>query len=312
MKTKTRGQTLRKKTLNRTTFMENLELWIMTLPGFLHTLIFAYIPMLGVIIAFKKFNPNLGIWGSKWVGFDNFTFFFTSNDFVRIMRNTIGYSFLFLFLDNFCAMGVAVMLYNVHKRAAIKYYQTTMILPTFMSMVLVAFIVYAFLNPVSGILNNALGLKVDWYGEAQYWPFILSIVHIWKSVGMSSILYYAALMGIDEALFEAARIDGATRKHEIFYIMVPELMNLICIKLILGIGGMISGDFGLHYQVTMNVGKLYSTTDIINTYTFRALQQATNMGRTAAIGLFQSITGTILVITSNAIIKKIDEEKSFF
>ena len=271
MKTQTRERTLQKSKFNKNKIVENLELWLMTLPGLILTLIFCYIPMIGVIIAFKKFNPNLGIFASKWVRFDNFTFFFKSNDFVRIMRNTLGYSFSFLFLDNFCAMGLAVLIYNVQKRYAIKYYQTTMILPNFMSMVLVAFIVYAFLNPVSGIVNNAFGLKLDWYGEAEYWPFILAFVHIWKSVGMSSILYYAALMGIDESLFEAARIDGATRRHEIIYIMIPELMNLICMKLILGIGGMISGDFGLHYQVTMNVGKLYSTTDIINTYVFVAV-----------------------------------------
>lgn len=312
MKTEIHGHTIKKKRFNMQTLRENLDLWMLVLPGFILTFIFCYLPMFGIVIAFKKFNPNLGIWGSKWVGFDNFKFFFTSNDFVRIMRNTMGYSITFLFLDNFAAIFLAIMLYNVYKRFALKYYQTTMILPNFLSMVLVAYIVYAMLNPVSGVVNKITGHNTDWYAHAEYWPFILTIVQVWKSIGMKSIIYYAALMGIDESLFEAARIDGASKKDEIRYIIIPELMSLICIYLVLGVGGLVSGDFGLFYQVPMNVGNLYSTTDIINTYVFRALQQGSNMGRTAAVGLFQSATGMILVILSNTVVKKIDPEKSFF
>lgn len=312
MKTELQGHTLKRKKINRQTLKENLDLWMLVLPGFILTFVFCYLPMFGIIIAFKKFNPNLGIMESKWVGFDNFKFFFTSNDFFRIMRNTMGYSIVFLFLDNFTAIFLSIMLYNVYKRFALKYYQTTMILPNFLSMVLVAYIVYAMLNPVSGVVNKLTGQNTDWYAHAEYWPFILTIVQVWKSIGMKSIIYYAALMGIDESLFEAARIDGASKKHEIRYIIIPELMSLICIYLVLGVGGLVSGDFGLFYQVPMNVGNLYSTTDIINTYVFRALQQGSNMGRTAAVGLFQSVVGMILVVFSNAIVKKIDSEKSFF
>ncbi len=310
MKTQTQVRASKKKKFNRQTFRENAELWLLALPGFIHTLIFCYLPMLGIIIAFKKFNPNIGIFGSKWVGFDNFKFFFESNDFVRIMRNTVAYGVGFLFLDNFFPIFLSIMLYNVFNRAALKYYQTTMILPNFLSMVLVAFIVYALLNPVSGVVNRLLGTDTDWYAKAGYWPFILSVVHVWKGIGMKSIIYYAALMGIDESLFEAARIDGATKWHEIRYIIIPELMSLVCIYLILGVGSLVGGDFGLFYQVPMNVGNLYETTDIINTYVFRALQQGSNMGRTAAVGLFQSVTGMILVVTSNLIVKRIDPEKN--
>ena len=295
---------------------ENLELSLLALPGFLHMLIVCYLPMIGVVIAFKKFNPNLGIWGSKWVGFDNFKFFFESNDFVRIMRNTLGYNAVFLLLDNLVAIVFAIILYNITKRWVIKVYQTTMILPNFMSMVLIAFIVYAFLNPASGILNQVIeafgGESKDWYAKPGYWPFILTFVQLWKSVGMKTIIFYAGLMGIDESLFEAARIDGATKWHEIRYIIIPEIMGLICIYLILGVGNIVSGDFGLFYQVPMNVGALYSTTDIINTYTFRALQEASNMGRTAAVGLFQSVAGSILLVISNSIVRKISPDKSFF
>ncbi len=298
--------------LSKNVLRENAELWLLALPGFLLTFLFCYIPMFGIIIAFKKFNPNLGILASKWIGFDNFKFFFASNDFFRIMRNTIGYGVVFLFLGNFLAIGLAILLYNVYNRAALKYYQTTMVFPNFMSMVLVAFIVYAFLNPVSGIVNRLFGLDVEWYAESKYWPFILTLVEMWKGIGMKSIIYYAALMGIDESLFEAARIDGARKKDEIKYIIIPEIMSLLCIYLVLGVGGLVNGDFGLFYQIPMNVGKLYSTTDIINTYVFRALQQATNMGRTAAVGLFQSATGMILVVLANLVVRKIDAEKSLF
>ncbi len=304
--------------LKKGVIRENAELFMLVLPGFLLTFIFCYLPMFGIIIAFKNFNPNLGILESKWVGIENFKFFFQSNDFFRIMRNTLLYSSSFLMLDNAVAVFLAILLYNIQKRFALKYYQTTMILPNFMSMVLVAYVVYAILNPTAGALNQILSIitreevNTQWYAKANYWPFILTIVHIWKSAGMKTIIYYAALMGIDESLFEAARIDGATNRQEIRYIIIPELTSIICIYLILGVGGLVSGDFGLFYQVPMNIGVLYPTTDIINTYIFRALQDGTHMGRTAAVGLFQSVTGTILVVASNVVVKKVSPEHSLF
>ncbi len=307
---------LHMKRRKNSVFKENFELSMLALPGFLHMLIVCYLPMVGVIIAFKQFNPHLGMFASKWVGLDNFKFFFQSNDFVRIMRNTLLYGAEFLILDNLAAIAMAIILYNITSRKLLKFYQTAIILPKFMSAVLIAFIVYALLNPVSGIINQIAQLfgneGKDWYAEPNYWPFILTVVHLWQIVGMSSIIYYACLMGIDETLFEAARIDGANKWHEIKYIIVPEIMGLLCIQIILGVGSLVNGDFGLFYQTPMNVGVLYSTTDIINTYVFRALQEATNMGRTAAVGLFQSVSGLILVVASNLIVKKISPDKSFF
>lgn len=308
----------KRKKINKNILKENISLTMLTLPGLILTFIFCYLPMFGVVIAFKRFNPNLGILGSEWVGLENFKFFFRSNEFVRIMRNTILYGIDFLFLDNFAAVFFAVLLYNIKSRSALKYYQTTMILPNFMSMVLIAYIVYAVLNPTSGVLNRLLSglrgssVEIQWYAQEKYWPFILTIVQIWKSVGMKTIIYYAALMGIDESLFEAARIDGASKCHEVRYIIIPELTSIICIYLVLGVGGLINGDFGLFYQVPMNIGVLYSTTDIINTYVFRALQESNNMGSTAAVGLFQSVTGTVLVVISNAVVKKFSPENSLF
>ena len=309
-------KTNKRQKKNSVLFKDNLQLFVLTLPCIILVFIFAYLPMAGITIAFKDFNPNLGIFKSDWVGFENFKFFFTSQDAWRVLRNTILYGIDFQIVDMFAALALAILLYNIKSTFALKYYQTTFILPHFLSMVLVAYITYALLNPTAGILNMVLttiGFDAKmWYSEPKYWPFILTIVQVWKNVGMKTIIYYAALMGIDETLFEAARVDGASKWHEIRYIILPEMSSVICILLILGVGSLISGDFGLFYQIPMNIGVLYPTTDIINTYVFRGLQQATNMGMTAAVGLFQSVISLILVVGSNMIVKKINEENSLF
>lgn len=295
---------------------DNFELLFMTLPGVLFTFIFSYLPMIGVIIAFKDFNPMLGILKSQWVGFENFRFFFESNDFARLMRNTIGYSLWFLVIENFAAIVLAILFYNVTSSKKLKYYQTTAILPSFMSMVLVAYIVYLFLNPASGVINSMLvklgGEKISWYSEPKYWPVILTIVQIWKNVGMNSLLYYATMIGIDDALFEAAEIDGANKLKQIIHVLIPGISALICLNLIRGVGNLIGGDYGLFYQIPRNVGALYSTTDVINSYVFRATQTGSNFGRTAAVGLFSSVVGVILIVITNSAVRKIDEEKSMF
>ncbi len=295
---------------------DNLTLNLMALPGIIAVLTFCYLPMVGVVMAFKNFNSNLGIFGSPWVGLDNFKFFFMSDDFGLLMRNTLGYSIVFLVTTNIAAILFSVMCYNIRSTKLLKYYQTTAVLPTFMSMVLVSYIVYVFLSPTTGVFNNILksvGLKpVMWYSDGRYWPFILTITNLWKGVGYASLLYYATMVGIDESLFDAAEIDGAGKWKQIIHIIIPELSSLICLQVIMGLGHALGGDFGLFYQVPRNVGLLYDSTNIFNTYVFRALQKGTSMGRTAAIGLFQSLAGVILLLISNAIIRKIDSEKSMF
>ncbi len=301
-----------KKTING----DRRQLNTMVIPGFVLTFIFAYLPMVGIILAFKNFNPILGIFGSKWVGFDNFKFFFMSDDFWMLLRNTIGYSLWFLFICNVANIAFAIMCYNVVNKKALKCYQTTAILPTFMSIVLISYIVYIFLSPSTGVVNRVLlafGFeKIDWYKEPSYWPAILTIVKVWNTVGYGSLLYYATMVGIDEGLFEAAKIDGANKWQQIVHVVIPELSALICLNIIMGIGNALGGDFGLHYQITRNVALLYDTTDIFATYVFKALQEGTSMGRTTAVGLFQSVCGVILILISNGVIKKIDPEKSMF
>jgi len=302
--------------LKKLQIRDNTTLDLMILPGFVLVFVFCYLPMIGIIMAFKNFNPNLGIFKSPWVGFDNFKFFFMSDDFGLLMRNTLGYSVVFLVTGNIAAIMFAVLCYNIRSTKLLKYYQTTAILPTFMSMVLVSYIVYVFLSPTSGVFNTLLTIlgkeTIAWYSESKYWPFILTITNLWKGTGYASLLYYSTIVGIDESLFEAAKIDGAGKWKQITHIIIPELSSLICLQIIMGLGNALGGDFGLFYQVPRNVGLLYDTTNIFNTYVFRALQKGTSMGRTAAIGLFQSVAGVILLLGSNMVIKKLDSEKSMF
>lgn len=294
---------------------ETFHLSLMVLPGLLLFLIFNYLPMLGIVIAFKKYNPNLGILGSPWCGLDNFKFFFTSQDAARVIGNTVMYSVVFLAVDLVAGVGLALMFYNLRSRKALKFYNTVVILPRFMSAVIVAFIVYIVLNPSYGIANQiltALGFGgVQWYMKASYWPMILTITHVWQTVGMNSIIYYASLMGLDESLIEAAALDGANKRQQTWHVVIPHLIPVMVITTILAIGHLFSGDFGLFYQVPKDVGLLYSTTDIINTYTFRALRDGA-LEKSTAVGLFQSLTGLVLVTGTNALVRKISPENSLF
>lgn len=294
---------------------DTLSFLLIASPGIILLLLFNYLPMFGIIIAFKNFNPNLGILSSRWNGLNNFKFFFTSPDAVRIIRNTVLYALDFMFLTLICAVILSLMFYALRSRIALKTYNTIVILPKFLSMVLIAYIVYSFLNPVSGLVNKLLGVfgmsGIDWYSKPGAWPFILTVVHIWQTVGMQSIIYYASLMSIDESLFEAAELDGASGLQQILHISIPHLVSIMTIQTILAFGGIFSGDFGLFYQTTRDVGLLYPTTDIINTYVFRGLKQG-NLSVSAAIGLVQSVLGLIMVVTVNAAVKKISPENSLF
>jgi putative aldouronate transport system permease protein len=297
-------------------FRDNFELSVLLIPGMIFFLIFSYVPMLGLIIAFKDYRNNLGVFGSEWVGLRNFKFFFTSQDAWRIARNTMGYGILFIILGIICAVTIAILLYEIKNKLALKFYQTTMILPHFLSWVIVGYITYILLEPNIGILNNILnffGMKgIDWYLEPKYWVVILPVVNVWKTVGLNCIMYYAALMSIDEQLFEAANIDGASKWKQIKYITIPSLVPLMTILTILHIGNIIKGDFGLFYNIPRNVGLLYPTTDIIDTYIYRGLQTGDDIGITTAVGLFQSFVGLIMVVATNKIVKKISPENSLF
>ena len=294
---------------------DNLQFLLMVLPTLVLLLLFHYLPMFGVVIAFQDFSPAKGFFGSEWVGLKNFEFFFKSQDAGRVIGNTVAYALTLLAMDNVLAIGLSLMFYCLKSNVCVKVYNTVMILPRFLSMVIISFIVLAMLNVRSGVINQglvALGLKkVQWYSKPQYWPYILTFVHEWAGVGMGCILYYATLMGVDEGLFEAAMLDGANRRQQLWYVAIPHLVPVIMIKLILGMGSIFQGDFGLFYQVPRNIGLLYKTTDVINTYVFRAMMGG-DLEKSAAIGLFQSLVGMAMVILTNLIVRRISPEQSLF
>ncbi len=285
------------------------------LPGFLFFLVMSYIPMVGIVIAFKDYNLRKGIFGSEWVGFDNLKFFFASDTAWRVTRNTILYSFSYIVLTLVVSLALAILL-NELTRRWIKIHQTIMFLPYFLSWVLVSYISNAFLDHQNGFLNAMLksaGLQpVEWYFGAEYWPIILNLVHLWKAVGFNVLLYYAGIMGIDQSYYEAARIDGANKLQMALKITIPLLAPLVTILLILSIGGMFRGDFGLHYFIPNNTGLIYSTTDIIDTYVFRALRTIGDISMSAAVGFFQSVVGLALVLFANLVVRKLNEENSLW
>lgn len=294
---------------------KNLALLTLALPALIHIIVFKYLPMPGIVIAFKNYKPFKGIWGSDWVGLKNFAFFFQSQDAGRTIRNTVLYSVDFLVLDLVFGVTIALMLYNLRSRFLLKTYHTIIMLPKFLSIIIVSYIVYALLSPSYGVVNQIVrafgGAGVQWYAETAAWPLILTITHLWMFIGGGCLFYYAALVAIDESLFEAAKLDGANKWHEIRYICLPCLVPIMCITTILGIGGLFSGDFGLFYTVTKDQGVLYPTTDVINTYVYRALQNG-NLSQSTAVNLFQSLVGLVLVVISNAIVRRVSPENSMF
>lgn len=293
-----------------------IQLYALCVIPILLVTVFNYLPMVGLVIAFKNYKFNKGILGSEWVGFKNFEFFFKSNEFLKITWNTLSLNFLFIVFGTIAAITVAVMLFELKRKIAVKAIQTTMITPHFLSWVVVSYMAYAVLNPQYGLLNAILksfGLNsVDWYSQPDVWPGILTVVYIWKHVGMDSVIYYAALMGIDTTLFEAAEVDGATKRKEIWHITLPCLIPLLSILIIMKIGNIFRADFGLFYQITRDVGALYSTTDVVDTYIFRTMRVIGNMGMSSAVGFLQSVVGFVLVVLTNKISKKIDGAESLF
>lgn len=294
---------------------DNFELFILTLPAILSLLIFHYWPLAGNVMAFKDYKYAQGIFGSEWIGLKNFEYFFTSQDAMRVTRNTVLYNAAFIVVGILCAVIVALLLYQISSRGAIKAYQTIMILPRFLSWVIVSYIVYILLNPTSGIFNSILKMfgreGIQWYGTTKPWPFILVFTNLWKHIGLDTIIYYSALLGIDQEQFEAAEVDGASKFKQMTKIAIPSILPVIVIMFILNVGSIFGGDFGLFYQIPRNIGTLYPVTDVIPTYVFRGLQGG-DYAASTAVGLFQSAVGFVLVLVTNAIVRKIEPEKAMF
>lgn len=306
---------LRKRRL-RKRLLDYFPLYLMLLPGLLYFFVNNYIPMAGVIIAFKNIRWNKGILGSPWVGFKNFEFLFTTDAAWKITRNTLLYNSVFIILGTLLSITVSILLDEIRVRYK-NSYQTLILTPHLISIVVVSYIVYAFLSVDSGLINNGIlkpmGLQgIQWYTSPEYWPYILTLVHLWKTFGYNSILYYSSVVAVDRELYEASHIDGATRWQRIRYITIPSISPTIITLVLMSIGRIFYSDFGLFYQVPMNSGPLQNVTQTIDTYVYNALIQLNDVGMSSAAGVYQSLVGFLLVLTANYVVRRIDSEKALF
>ncbi len=292
------------------------ELTLLVIPVVLYLLIFNYLPMGGVVLAFKDYNYIDGIFGSPWIGLKNFEFFFRSDAAATTLFNTLFYNFMLIALGTVVNAVVALLLNEVKNRFAIKFYQTAMFFPYFLSWVVVSFIVYAYLSPAYGLGNQVLetfGMEPqNWYQYAPAWRYILIFMGLWKTMGMSVLINYATLIGIDKGYYEAAMIDGANGWQQAWYISVPFLVPVTVIQFILSMGRIFNSDFGLFYQLTRNSGAIASTTTVIDTYIYEMLMGSNEVGIGTAVGLFQSVIGVVLVILTNKIVTRIEPDNALF
>lgn len=320
-KTQTKTPKLAKKGRVKWT-RDDTELTLLAVPTTVWYILFCYLPMFGIVLAFKDYkiidggNFFQNLIKSEWVGFENFKYFFNLRDFKQILRNTIGYNLIFIVLDIVLPVGLALMINNIYSKRKSKTYQTLMFMPHFMSWVVVSYFVYAFLVTDKGLLNQILAVfgveKVNWYFDAKYWPYILVFMHVWKGIGYSMVVYLASITGIDTSLYEAAVLDGASKAQQARYITIPSLKPIIVMMFILAVGRIFSSDFGLFYQVTQ--GAKQPLTPIVATFdvkTYQMLNSATtSIGKTSAASVFQSVIGCITILTANAIVRKVDKSSA--
>ncbi len=302
---------------------KNIILLTMLAPGAIWLILLRYLPMFGIVIAFQKFkiyskDPTLfnNIMHSDWVGFKNFEFLFNSSDSLKMIRNTVGYNALWIVLGTVIAVAFAIMLSLLTKNFVAKAYQTVMFFPYFLSWVVASYFLMAFLDPTYGLfvhLQKQLGMEAtQWYFDSKPWPIILTLAYLWKNIGYSTVLYLAAITGIDNSQYEAASIDGANKRQQIRYITLPHLKTMIIILFIMSVGRIVNSDFGLFYQVPQNSGPLFPATQVLDTYVYRAFMATNNPGMSTAASLLQNLVGFFCVLTANSIVRRIDEDSSLF
>lgn len=298
---------------------DDTELTLLALPTTVWFLLFCYLPMFGIILSFKDYkivqdsNFLVSLIKSEWVGFENFRYFFGLRDFPMILRNTVCYNLVFIVLDIVLPVGLAIMISNIYSKRMSKVYQTLMFMPHFMSWVVVAYFVYAFLVTDKGLANALIkmlgGKPINWYFEAKYWPAILIFMHVWKGIGYSMVVYLASITGIDTSLYEAAVLDGASKWQQARYITLPSLQPIIIMMFILAVGRIFSSDFGLFYQVTQ--GAKQPLTPIVGTFDVKIYlmlnSATTSLGKTSAASMFQAVVGCCTILTANAIVRKVDK-----
>lgn len=306
-----------KKKKNSLLFRRYLPIYLLMATPVAYLLINNYLPMVGLQLAFKQYSLKKGVFGSDWIGLSNFEFLFASEDAWKITRNTVGYNLAFIILGTVFAIFVAVLLAEVKGKRAIKLYQTVVLYPYLISILVVAYLLNAFLAGETGFLNKVilepLGFEgVSWYSTPKYWPFILVFVHLWKNSGYNIILYLSTINSIDKGYYEAAALDGASRWQQFCHITLPSLKPTIITLTLLAVGRVFYSDFGLFYQVPLNSGALIDVTNTIDTYVYRGLMELGNIGMSSAAGFFQSIVGFVFVLLANYIVKKISPEDAMF
>jgi len=295
---------------------KNWLLYLMALPAVTVVFLISYMPMPGIILAFKNYKPGPGIWGSAWTGLKNFQFLFDSGIAWQIIRNTVFLNFLFIVAAQVCSLTMAALINEIYHKYVAKVFQSILFFPHFVSWVLVGYFTYAFLNADNGFVNSVLvQLKlapVNWYAEPTYWIPILVFLSVWKGLGYFTIIYLAGMLGINPEYFEAARIDGATKLQEIWYINLPLIRPLVIINVLLAIGRIFYANFDFIWNVTRDTGMLLSTTNVIDTFIYRSLAAIGNFNLAAAAGFFQAVAGFILVLLANWAVRKIDKDQALF
>ncbi len=295
---------------------KNRMFLILLLPAVIYTLLFAYYPMTGIIMAFKKYNYAGGIWGSPWNGFENFKFFFKSGQAGLVTRNTVLYNLIFIVVNTIMQIAVAIFLTEIKGNLFRKVTQSVMFLPYFISWVVVGIIAFNILSYDYGFINNFVtmmgGTKISFYTKGKYWPFILLFFNFWKNVGYGSVLYLASIMGIDTSIYEAATIDGANVFQRIFHVTIPMIRPTMVILILLSVGGIFKGNFDMFYNLVGSNGLLYNYTDVIDTLTFRALISSNDFGMSAAIGLYQSVLCFITIVAVNKIVRHYEASYALF
>ena len=302
------------------TFLQNViryrVLIFMCLPAIVFFFAFSYMPLPGIWVAVVKYNYRNGIFGSKFVGLQNFEFLAESGKLLTLTRNTVLYNLAFILLGNILAVFVAILLNEMRSKWFKKVSQTMMFLPYFISQVLVGLLVYSLLNFDTGFINSVLtsfGME-KWqpYADPKVWPVLMVIIYLWQQTGYNSVVYFAAIMGIDAEMIEASRVDGANGFQKIRYIILPSLKPTIVILILFALGGIVKGNFGLFYNIIGSNSILYETTDIIETFVYRATMTDFNFSTASAVGLYQSIIGFAIVMIVNYIVKKIEPDYSLF
>lgn len=301
--------------MKKAKFKRWVPLYLMMAPGLIYLFINNYMPMAGLMVAFKNYNVVDGIFGSPWAGLSNFTYLF--NDAWTITRNTLLYNIVFIIINLILGIAFAIFICDIRSKACKTIYQSAILLPFLMSIVIVSYITFAFFSGDNGMLNKTIlpffGKEaINWYSESKYWSVILVIVNTWKGVGYGCLIYISSISGIDPSFYEAAELDGASKWKQIRYITLPSIMPSVITLTLLNIGRIFYSDFGLFYQVTQNSGQLYDTTNVIDTYVYRALLQSGNIGMASAAGFYQSIVGFACVLLANVVVRKLSPENAMF